>query len=50
MGKDKVKEILLGLAGNPLFWILAIIGGMVAFIVLFERIPPFGVNEVYHIF
>ena len=47
---DRAKALLLALASNPLFWIFAIVGAMLLFIVLFERVPSFGVNEVYHIF
>jgi hypothetical protein len=47
---DKFKKILLILAGNPLFWIILIVGSLLLFIYLFERVPSFGVNKVYHIF
>jgi len=47
---DKFKKILLILAGNPLFWIFLIVGSLLLFIYLFERVPSFGVNKVYHIF
>ena len=47
---DKLKKILLILAGNPLFWIILIVGSLLLFIYLFERVPSFGVNKVYHIF
>ena len=48
--KDKTKRVLLALAGNPIFWIFLIVGSLLLFIFLFERVPTFGVNQVYHIF
>lgn len=47
---DKTKAILLALASNPLFWIVLIVGSLVGFIALFEHVPSFGVNKIYHIF
>jgi len=47
---SKTKKILQALAGNPLFWIFLILGSLVAFILLFEHVPSFGVNKTYHIF
>lgn len=47
---DKLKNLLLTLAGNPLFWIFLIVGSLLAFIALFEHVPSFGVNKIYHIF
>lgn len=47
---NKVKQVLLALAGNPLFWIFLILGSLMLFIFFFERVPSFGVNKVYHIF
>lgn len=48
--KSKLKRLLLVLASNPLFWIFLIVGSLVAFIAMFEHVPSFGVNKVYHIF
>lgn len=46
----KWKALLLGLASNPLFWIAAIVGSLILFIMLFEHVPNFGVNQHYRIF
>ncbi len=48
--KRKGRKIADAILGNPLFWILAIIGALLLFIAFFEHVPQFGVNKVYHIF
>lgn len=47
---EKLKNLLLTLASNPLFWIALIVGSLILFIMLFEHVPNFGVNKSYHIF
>ena len=48
--KRKGRKVADAILGNPLFWILVIIGALLLFIALFEHVPQFGVNKVYHIF
>ena len=48
--KKTLLKILKALMGNALFWIFAIFGGMVLFILLFERFSRFGVDAIYHLF
>ncbi len=48
--KRKRQKIADAIFGNPLFWILVMIGALLLFIALFEHVPQFGVNKVYHIF
>ncbi|MCR5662271.1 MAG: hypothetical protein K6G50_09120 [bacterium] len=48
--KRKGRKIADAILGNPLFWILVIIGALLLFIAFFEHVPQFGVNKVYHIF
>lgn len=48
--KRRGRKIADAILGNPLFWILAIIGALLLFIAFFEHVPQFGVNKVYHIF
>lgn len=47
---QKLKGLFLSLASNPLFWIVLIVGSLILFIVLFEHVPNFGVNQHYKIF
>jgi hypothetical protein len=49
-GGPMFKKIMHKLLANALFWIFVILGGMVAFILSFEKYAGFQVDKFYKIF
>jgi len=47
---SRFKRICGRLMANPVFWILAVLGSMMAFINAFERFTQVGLNSTYHLF
>ncbi len=47
---NRLRRIAGLLLTNAIFWILLILGGMILFIVNFEKPVNFAVDKVYNIF